>query len=121
MSPHVDILDDRERMGRPFLGSLLFHGRLIAAVAGAGLVRSSGIRLGDEKPGGTVGTVAITPVGSIPLPSSPAPQNPVANDTKSQVPIPKDVPKPTPKSRPEPKRIDPKSIAIPGGFTKKEY
>ena len=122
MSPHVDILDDRERLGRPFLGSIVFHVLLIIAVAGVGIVRSGGIRMGEEKPGGTVGTVAITPVGSIPLPSNPAPKNPVANDTHSQVPIPKEVPKPAPKSRPEPpKKVDDKALAIPGGYTKKQY
>ncbi len=122
MSPHVDILEERERLGRSFLGSIAFHLLLLGAIAGLGVVRSSSIiKLGAENPGGGIGSVAITPVDSIPLPANLGPKNPVANDTKSQVPIPKEAPKRAVKSRPEPKKIDPNSIPIPGGFTKKEY
>jgi len=122
MSPHVDILEDREPLKRPFLGSVAFHLLLVGAIAGVGVVRSSSsIKLGVENPGGGIGSVAITPVNSIPLPSTPGPKNPVANDTKSQVPIPKETPKAVTKSKPEPKKIDPNAMPIPGGFTKKQY
>ena len=95
MSPHVDILEDREQLGRSLLGSVAFHLLLVGAIAGVGVVRSSSsIKLGVENPGGGIGSVAITPVNSIPLPSTPGPKNPVANDTPSQVPVPKEIPKP---------------------------
>jgi protein TonB len=122
MSPHVDILEDRESLKRPFLGSVLFHALLIAGVAGVGVVRSSNsLKLGVENPGGGIGSVAITPVNSIPLPSNTGPKNPVANDTKSFVPPPKEVPKPVAKPKPEVRKVDPNSLPIPGGYTKKQY
>jgi TonB family protein len=122
MSPHVDILEDREPLGRPLLGSVAFHLLLVGAIAGAGVVRSrNSIKMGVENPGGGIGSVAITPVNSIPLPSTPGPKNPVANDTKSQVPTPKETPKPFTKAKPEPKKVDPNAMPIPGGFTKKQY
>jgi protein TonB len=122
MSPHVDILEDREPLGRSFLGSILFHALLFGAVAGWGIVRSSeSLKLGTDKPGGGIGSVAITPVNSIPLPTPVAPKNPVANDTTSNVPVPKDVPKPVAKPKPEVRKVDPNSIPIPGGYTKKQY
>lgn len=122
MSPHVDILEDSEPLGRSWLASVAFHMVLVGAIAGAGIVRSGPVmKLGTENPGGGIGSVAITPVNSIPLPNTPAPKNPVANDTPSQVPMPREVPKPVAKAKPEPKRIDPKALPIPGGFTKKQY
>jgi TonB family protein len=121
MSPHVDILEDREPLGRPLLGSVAFHLLLVGAIAGVGVVRSSGIKMGVENAGGGIGSVAITPVDSIPLPRTPGPKNPVANDTKSFVPTPKETPRPVSKSKPEPKKVDPKAMPIPGGYTKKQY
>ena len=123
MSPHVDILEDREPLGRPLLGSVAFHLLLVGLIAGIGVVRSSGsIKMGVEDAGGGIGSVAITPVDSIPLPTNPGPRNPVANDTKSFVPTPKETPpKPVAKSKPEPKKVDPNSIPIAGGYTKKQY
>ncbi len=122
MSPHVDILEGAEPLGRSFVGSVLFHVALIAVVAGVGIVRSNnGPKLGIDNPGGGIGSVAVTPVSTIPLPATEGPRNPVANDTPSQVPIPKAPPKPVEKRRPEPKKIDPNALPVPGGFTKKEY
>jgi protein TonB len=68
-----------------------------------------------------VGSVAITPVASIPLPSTDGPKNPVANDTPSLAPVKKEPPKPVTKAKPEPKKIDPNALPVPGGFTKKQY
>jgi protein TonB len=122
MSPHVDILEDRERLGRPLLGSIAFHALLIGVVVGVGVVRQGdSIKLGTEKPGGGIGSVAITPVNSIPLPTTPSPKNPVANETPSQVPTPKEPPKPVAKPKPEVRKVDPNALPIPGGFTKKQY
>jgi len=41
MSPHVDILEDREPLGRSFAGSIVFHLLLVGAITGAGFVRNS--------------------------------------------------------------------------------
>ncbi|HXA52451.1 MAG TPA: TonB family protein [Candidatus Acidoferrum sp.] len=122
MSPHVDILEDRERLGRPLLGSIAFHALLIGVVAGVGVIRQGDtLKLGAEKPGGGIGSVAITPVNSIPLPATAAPKNPVANETPSQVPVPKEAPKPVEKPKPQVRKVDPNALPIPGGFTKKQY
>jgi len=109
MSPHVDILEQRERLTPSFFGSIMFHVLLFGAVAGAGYIESKNkILLGDPN-GGRLGAVAITPVASIPLPSRSGPKNPVATDTESQVPTPVEKAKPTPKV----KAPDPKAIPIP--------
>ncbi|MBS1859237.1 MAG: TonB family protein [Acidobacteria bacterium] len=122
MSPHVDILEERERLGRHFFGSVAFHAALVASIAGFGLVHGrNSIQLGVENPGGGIGSVAITPVDSIPLPSTPGPRNPVANDTPSMVPVPIEEKAPKPKAHEAPRKIDPNALPIPGGFTKREY
>src|SRR5689334_16261424 len=123
MPQHIDILEEREHLGRSFAGSIVFHVGLLAMVAGVGVLQSTsnGITLGTDNPGGKVGSVAITPVNSIPLPSTEGPKNPVANDTPSLAPVKKEPPKPVTKAKPEPKKIDPNALPVPGGFTKKQY
>ncbi|MDE3168215.1 MAG: TonB family protein, partial [Acidobacteriota bacterium] len=122
MSPHVDILEDQERLGRSFFGAVAFHVLLAGSIAGFGYVRAhNSIQLGVESPGGGMGSVAITPVDSIPLPNTPGPRNPVANDTPSMVPVPKEVKAPKPKAQAAPKKIDANALPIPGGYTKREY
>src|SRR5664279_5901177 len=109
MSPHVDILDQPERLTPSFFGSLAFHGLLVAAVAGAGWVQSRNtISMGDPN-GGRMGAVTVNPVASIALPSRSGIKNPVANDTESAVPTPVAKAKPTPKVT----APDPKAVAIP--------
>jgi protein TonB len=109
MSPHVDILDQPERIGRSFFGSLVFHGLLVATVVSVGWVQSRNtISMGDPN-GGRMGAVTVNPVASIALPSHAGPKNPVATDTESAVPV------PVAKSKPAPKVTapDPKAIPIP--------
>src|SRR4051794_7082576 len=120
MSPHIDILDEKEPIGKSFVGAVLFHVLLVASVAGFSILKGSGPSLGSEK-GGHMGSVAITPVDKIPLPSNDAPPNPVANDTRSQVPTPKAPPKVAPKPKERVKPPDPDSIPIKGGYTKRQY
>jgi len=109
MSPHVDILDQPERLASSFFGSLAFHGLLVAAVAGAGWVQSRNtISMGDPN-GGRFGAVTVNPVASIALPSHAGPKNPVATDTESAVPVPVSKAKPAPKVTVP----DPKAIPIP--------
>jgi protein TonB len=107
---HVDILDQKEGLGRPFIGSVIFHVGLGAAIAGGAWVTgSSGNRvlLGDPN-GGRMGSVIVNPV-NIPLPNRGAQTNPVASDTKSQLPTPPPPKKAPPKAPP----IDAKAIPIP--------
>jgi len=106
---HADILDQPERLGKSFAGSILFHVALVGAVAAAGWIESRDkISLGDPN-GGHFGAVAINPVASINLPSHEGPKNPVANDTESAVPTPVTKPKPAPKVQ----APDPKAVPIP--------
>ena len=122
MPHHVDILDQEEPLKRSFVGSLVFHGLLVVSVSGVAFVQQhdNGPMLGVQSP--HAGSVAITPVSTIPLPSNNAPPNPVANDTKSQVPIPKaETPKPVVKPKPEVKAPDPHAIPMKGTFTKPQY
>jgi periplasmic protein TonB len=121
MAHHVDILDQREPLKKSFAGSLLFHGLLVVSISGVAIVQQqNGPMLGVQSP--HAGSVAITPVSTIPLPRNEAPPNPVANDTKSQVPIPKaEPPKPVSKPKPEVKAQDPHAIPMKGTFTKRQY
>ena len=107
MSPHVDILDQPERLAPSFFGSLAFHVLLGGAVIGLGWVQSRNtISMGDPN-GGRMGAVAVNPVASIALPSHTGPKNPVATDTESAVPV------PVSKAKPSPKVTEPDSKAIP--------
>src|ERR1017187_8914649 len=105
--PHADILDQSERLGPSFFGSLGFHGLLVAAVVSVGWVENHHkLSLGDPN-GGRMGAVAVTPVSTIPLPSREGPKNPVAVDTQSMVPT------PVAKTKPAPKAMVPDAKAIP--------
>jgi periplasmic protein TonB len=82
---YVDILDERDRLGGPALGSLLFHAALIGAfLASTWWLNRSGLRIGSENV--AAGAYTVSAVSSIPIPHSEAPPNPVANDTRSLVP-----------------------------------
>jgi periplasmic protein TonB len=107
MSPHVDILEQTDRLASSFFGSLAFHGLLVGAVLGAGWVQSRNtISMGDPN-GGRFGAVTVNPVASIALPSHGGPKNPVATDTESAVPV------PVLKAKPAPKVTAPDPTAIP--------
>jgi protein TonB len=109
MSPHVDILDQPERLAPSFFGSIVFHGLLAVAIAGLGWVQSRNtISMGDPN-GGRLGAVTVNPVAAIALPSNTGRKNPVATDTQSAVPV------PVLKAKPSPKVTvpDPNAIPIP--------
>jgi protein TonB len=119
MSARTDILDEPERLRGPFVGSLLFHGGLVAAFVAATTFHFLGgnvIKLGDPH-GGGFGSVAVTAVNSIQLPSRSAVTNPVSNDTQSQVPAPPAKVKPAPK--PKVTAPDPDAIPLKGHTTPK--
>jgi protein TonB len=109
MTQHVDILDERDSLRKPFLLSAVFHLAVFAllVLSTISFNRNREIWGSTSVQGG--GTVAIQPVKSIPLPSRVGPINPVANDTESQVP---QEPKPEPKKQvkaPEPDAVPIKS------------
>ena len=86
MHQHVDILDQQESLGGPFVQSVLLH----AAIAGALIISTITFQHSRQVWGSAntaAGTaVAINSVKTIPLPSRAGKINPVANDTESQVP-----------------------------------
>ncbi len=85
MTPHPDILDEQERLGKPLVGSLALHVGVVAFLIAFNWWTNHGrVQLGD--PNAMGGAVGITPVSSIPLPHRTGQTNMVANDTESQVP-----------------------------------
>ncbi len=111
MVAHADILDDRERLAKPFWGSLLLHVSVAATLFTWGSVSltSHPPLIGDPR-GGGFGSVVVNPTATIPIPSKGGALNPVANDTESHVPTPPPKAKPVPKAKaPEPDAIPLKS------------
>jgi TonB family protein len=110
MTAHFDPLSERERLGRPFVGSVLMHALLFSStVAYSWIAARSRIAFGnpDAMPGGTV---PINIVKNIPLaPAQTVIANPVANDSRFSVPTPPEKSKAQAKSE-EP---DPDAIALP--------
>jgi len=89
MSPHVDILEQHDRLGKPFIGSIAFHAGLVVLAAGVTFVQHrSDFKLGEKDGGGGLGGAIVVKVTDIRLPNTGGPTNPVANDTASEVPTP---------------------------------
>jgi|SRR5579872_5709992 len=80
---HADILDQRESLRAPFTGALALHVGVVVALLLYTYLLGHRESFGDPNAGGSA--VGIEAVKSIPLPHS-GPENPVAHDTKSQVP-----------------------------------
>lgn len=110
MTARVDIWDQpAETLGRPVVVSIAAHAGLVAAILlFTQLGNHARVLWGDPHALGGGGSVGITPVRQIPLPTRAGPVNPLANDTESQVPAP---PKPQPKKAPP---QDPDAIALKG-------
>lgn len=105
---HVDILDERDSLKRPLLGSVLLHVAIFGSIA-VMTIAHVGKResWGDPNSAGG-GAFTVTPVKAIPLPGRTGPINKVASDTESQIPEPV-------KAKPEPKRAvkeEPDAIAL---------
>jgi protein TonB len=105
---HVEILDERDSLKRPILGSVLLHVAVFGSIAVMSIA-NVGKResWGDPNSSGG-GAFTVTPVKAIPLPGRAGPVNKVASDTESQIPEPV-------KAKPEPKRAakdDPNAIAL---------
>jgi periplasmic protein TonB len=85
MREPVDILDERDPVSGPFLGSLFFHLAVVGVFVASWLwTNRTRQNLGDINPGGGP-SYSVSPVHNIPIPRRDAPPNPVANDTESQV------------------------------------
>lgn len=106
----VDILDQQDPVAKPFTGSLLLHGALVAAILVSPLFKQREVMLGS--PTHNSGTIGVNVVKTIPIPHREAPTNRVANDTDSnvpQAPEPKVAPKPVVKTKTPP----PDAIPLP--------
>ncbi len=103
MSGHIDILEQEDSLGQPFVGSLVLHLGVIAAIAAAMYFQDPPFHMGDPDAQGG-GSTVITPVASINMPSPAQRVQPLANDSESIVPKRPDPPKPPPD--------DPDAIAI---------
>jgi protein TonB len=97
MNARGDILDRPEPLWGGLWGSVALH-----VSVGAGVFLAAWVQAhrpheewGDIH-GGGIGSVAVTPVARIPLPTQSGPVNPVANDTESRAPT------PPPKAKPQP-------------------
>lgn len=114
MATHIDILEDRERLGKPFLASVALHACIFLLLAAQGMLKGRPAEVWGTPNSLGGSSVGITPVNQIPLPARSGRVNPLASDTESRVPEPPPA-KPEPKRAPEP---DPEAIAIRGRQTK---
>ncbi|MBM3726266.1 MAG: TonB family protein [Acidobacteria bacterium] len=102
MTPHA--IDGHDLLRRYFVRSLGFHAGLLAfAVAYTLFANRLRETFGDPNTSGG-GSVLVTPVAQIPIPSPPGRVNPVANDTESEAPKTEARPKP-PAEIPEPDAV----------------
>ena len=109
MQARHDILDRRDSMRNPFAGSVALHAAVfVSAFVYSWLPISSVVQWGDPNSLGG-GSVSITPVSKIPLPSRAGRKNPLANDTESQVPAP---PPQQRRKRPAAAAVEPEAIPI---------
>ncbi len=86
MPRSVDILDERDPLAAPFIGSVLFHGSIVLLLfVGWFWMNRAREVLGDAHPAGGP-AYAVSSVSKIPIPPRDAPPNPIAADTKSTLP-----------------------------------
>ena len=97
---HADILDQHESLRGPFTGAVALHATVIGGLIAYAWIAGHRESFGDPNAGGVA--VGIETVKSIPLPHS-GPENPVAHDTKSQLPPPPAKPERVKQEPPPPK------------------
>jgi TonB family protein len=106
MPNRAHILDEPESLGKPFVGSVIFHAAVFGTLFWLSYsYQASRVQWGITNPGGGPGSVAINSVKTIPLPQRSGQLNPLANDSESRIP---EEPKPAPQPRakaPEPDAI----------------
>jgi len=86
MRPTADILEDRDRLTQPFVVSCVMHVSLAAVLVASGWIadRPRDLMGAPDASGG--GAYQVGSVNTIPILTSQGPPNPLANDTKSQIP-----------------------------------
>lgn len=110
---HADSLDGQQPIGKPLAGSLVVHVSVLALILFGYMLKLPSEHFGSDKV--SPGSIGITVVNSIPIPSKDGRINRLANDTKSVVP----------QAKPEKKQAakalapDPKAIPIPTKNAKK--
>jgi protein TonB len=118
MTPHAlmhgDILDTRESLKGGFWASVSLHGLLFGIAAAYALINANAIKIGDPNAGGSA--VGVQAVQAIPL-AHHGPQNPVANDTQSEVP---QTPAPPVERKQIEKAPPPDAIPLPSRVPKKK-
>jgi TonB family protein len=86
MASTLDILDERDPLGRPFVVSVLVHCALAGLfISGWYWMNRTRETLGEAHPAGGP-AYAVSPVSKIPIPQRDAPPNPVAADTNTTAP-----------------------------------
>jgi TonB family protein len=86
VTAHIDILEERESLKKPLVGSLALHGTVALLLVFQGIAGSRARELWGNPNGLGGGSVGITPVSQVPMPARGGPPNPLASDTESQVP-----------------------------------
>jgi protein TonB len=113
----VDILEQPDRLSRWLMGSVAMHVTIAGTLIWYNFIGPGKPTQWGSPTGGGLGAVAVNPVVRIPLPSRNAPQNPVANDTKSMAPTPPPKAKPQPKTAP---KLDANAIPLKSRFAKEK-
>ena len=85
MTAHPDILERKDGLRTPFVGSLLFHVSVFGGLIVAGWVTTTRTEIWGYQNALNGGSVSVTPVG-IPLPRTSPRVNQVASDSESNVP-----------------------------------
>jgi protein TonB len=100
-------MPQHDPLGKYFAGSIGVHIALAGLIVLSGLWKLSTTNWGSEH--ASTGSVGVTMVSTIPIPRKEAPENPLANDSTSNVP---QAPAPV-KQQQQVKAPDPKAIEIP--------
>ncbi|MBI3472225.1 MAG: TonB family protein [Candidatus Solibacter usitatus] len=100
MTPHIDILEQRDSLRAPWFASLALHASVMTVLLVGNQISSDTARFGDPNPGGG-GSISVNAVRAVPMPGRTGLANPVANDTQSRVPQPPAKAKPTERAQPD--------------------
>jgi protein TonB len=113
MQVRIQTMPQSDALGKYFAGSVGLHAAIIGAIVLSGVWKLSGNNWGAEH--ASSGSVGVTMVTSIPIPRKEAPENLLANDSRSNVP---QAPAPV-KTAPQVKAPEPKAIPIPDKIPQK--
>jgi protein TonB len=103
----MQTMPQHDPLGKYLAGSLGVHAAIVAALVVSGVWKFTQNTWGSER--SSTGSVGVTMVSNIPIPRKEAPENPLANDSESNVPQAPAPVKPTPQVKAPP----PKAIPIP--------